>query len=217
MLIPSLTVRRISSRGWARGRASTRSRTALAEDRRSRQGHLTFQVLSVRWVVRRQPCSTRTGLQVDVPRRNGRGRRNPCGTGRGLGGWSSGSTSGAGSEPTRAIKVPWGMVTEELPLAHLGERQRSQWSRCQPDPSAIIARVSLRTRGSAGSGWSPYGAVRCWPRSETGSNATRSEVIHNPAAAPEIGENVRRDNDTQNHRGRHDLSRLVPICRSGPC
>jgi hypothetical protein len=30
------------------------------------------------------------------------------------------------------------MVTEELPLAHLGERQRSQWSRCQPDPSAII-------------------------------------------------------------------------------
>jgi hypothetical protein len=73
MLIPSLTVRRISSRGWARGRASTRSRTAVAEDRRSRQGHLTFQVRSVGWIVIRQPCSTRTGLQVDVPRRNGRG------------------------------------------------------------------------------------------------------------------------------------------------
>ena len=174
MLIPSLTVRRISSRGWARGRASTRSRTAVAEDRRSRQGHLTFQVRSVGWIVIRQPCSTRTGLQVDVPRRNGRGRRNSGGTGRGLWSWSPGSTSGAGSESTRAIKVPLGHGDRGASSGPSGRATTITVVQMPAGPSAIICEGLVRTGGSAGSGWSPYGAVRCWPRSENGEQ--RDEI-----------------------------------------
>ena len=171
MLIPSLTVRRISSREWARGPASTRSQHRSRGRPQITPRHLTFQVLSVRWMVLSQPCSTRTGLQVDVPRRNGRGRRNPCGTGRGLGfGRQAPHQAPARSRPARSRCRRHG---DRGASSGPSGRATTIRVRCQRAKAPSFARVSLRMRGSAGSGWSPYGAVWCWPRSE---NEQRDEI-----------------------------------------
>ena len=102
--------------------------TALAEDRRSRQGHLTFQGFLCQVDGAQAALFDKDWLQVDVACRNDGAVGIRAGLAAALG-RSSGSTSGAGPEPTRAIKGPCGMVTEELPLAHLGGRRSV---RCWP-------------------------------------------------------------------------------------
>jgi hypothetical protein len=81
-------------------------------------------------------------------------------------GWSSGSTSGAGSEPTRAIKVPWGMVTEELPLA-LGGATTITVVQMPAGPKRHHLRGPSQ---DARISWLVVVAVRCWPRSENGEH-----------------------------------------------